>query len=259
MRFLFSLFLTLGILIVQTGVVFAASPLQETFPTSGVIQSIVLETDPTTGITTVVVALMDNEQVVEMARISQETAMALGLVVLDEDGNPVINNRVLGGPIEIDPAEIIPDQEQPQHPIASALATFFSNVPGLDDKIIIKAHEDGAGFGIIAQALWLTNKLEGNAEIFKAILDAKRTGDYSAFILENGTTPRNWGQLKKAILEEKSGLGIVMSDKEHNGNNAGGNGNGNNNGGGNGINNGGGNGNRNNNGDGNGNGNGNNK
>ena len=56
---------------------------------------------------------------------------------------------------------------------------------------------------------------------FSAILDAKETGDYSAFILDDSTTPKNWGQLRKAILDS--------SDKKDNRNrNGNGNGNGNN-------------------------------
>lgn len=261
-RFFLSLVLALNLLIGSVGEAFAASPSVDTSFISGVIQSVLLETNPTTGVTTVVVSIMDNDQILQEVQISQETALTLGLIVLDEDGKPLINNLILGGSIEIDPAVIISGKVS-QHPVGSALATYFSNVPGLDYETIMKAHKAGTGFGVIAHALWLTDKLEGNSEIFKMILEARRTGDYSAFILDDGTSPKNWGDLRKAILEEKNGLGIVMSDKENNGNgnsnengngnNAGGNGN--NNGGGNGNNNGGGNGNGNNNGGGNGNGN----
>ena len=263
-KYLFSLILILGLLVGEVGEVFAASPSVDINSISGVVQSILLETDPTTGVTTVVVSVMDNDQLLQEVRISQETAITLGLVVLNEDGKPLINNLVLGGPIEIDVTVIIPQKETLQHPVGSALATYFSNVPGLDYETVMKAHRDGTGFGVIAHALWLTDKLEGNSEVFKEILAARQTGDYSVFIRDDGTSPKNWGELRNAILEEKDGLGVVISDKENNGN-GNGNGNGNNpgddgngNGNGNGNNNGGGNGNGNNNGGGNGNGNGNN-
>ncbi len=77
-------------------------------------------------------------------------------------------------------------------------------------------HEEGYGFGVIAQALWLTQKMEGDADVLTAILEAKKTGDYSAFTLEDGTVPTSWGQLKKAIMagDKKNNLGVVMSGKD---------------------------------------------
>ena len=227
MKFFISIILTIIILMVQAGGVFAAPALQASTPITGTVQSITLEADPTTGVTTVIVNLIDANQISKTVRVSQETAIALGLVTLDGDGNPVINELALGESIEIDPTTVIPDQEVSRHPVASALATFFSDIEGIDYDTIMSAHENGVGFGVIAQALWLTTKLEGNSDIFNAILHAKTTGDYSAFILEDGTAPQNWGQLRKAILssDKKNSLGIVMSNHDNNGNHANGNGN----------------------------------
>jgi len=50
---------------------------------------------------------------------------------------------------------------------------------------------------------------------FSAILDAKETGEYSAFILDdNSTTPKNWGQLRKlswtAAIKRTTGTGMAM-------------------------------------------------
>jgi hypothetical protein len=207
-----------------------------------------LEANTVTGVTLVSVDLIDDNQVVQSVRVSLETAIAQGLVVLNGDGKPNINNVALGKLVEIDPSSIIPTRQENQHPVGSALATFFSDIPGMDYETIMSAHEQGVGFGVIAQALWLTTKLEGNAEIFETLIEAKQTGDFSAFILEDGSTPENWGQLKKAILakDKKNGLGIVISNSNNHGNgnnenngnngngNGGGNGNGNGNGGGNG-------------------------
>jgi hypothetical protein len=93
------------------------------------------------------------------------------------------------------------------------------------------AHTNGNGFGIIAQALWLTRKLSGdkaNLELFTTILEVKKSGDYSSIkwsdgspvTMPDGTSPANWGQFRKALMEEKSNLGIVVSQKlkDHNGN-----------------------------------------
>jgi hypothetical protein len=176
-----------------------------------------LESDPTTGVVTVVVNVTDSDQVVQTVRVDQETAIALGLVVLDADGNAVINNVALGETVEIDPTTVLPDQQEPEHPVGSALATFFSDVEGIDYDTIMAAHENGVGFGVIAQALWLTSELGGDSQLFQDLLDAKQTNNYSAFddFTEDGTSPKNWGQLRKALLSKKS-LGVVMSNHDNN-------------------------------------------
>jgi len=216
-KFFFSLLLSASILVVQVGSVFAAPAIQADTPVGGTVQSITLETDPTTGVITVIMTLMDENQLSQSARVSLESAITLGLVALDGDGNAMINELALGQPFEVDPAFLIPDVEEEQHPVGNALATFFSDIAGLDYEAIMTAHDEGMGFGVIAQALWLTTKLEGNAEIFQSILQAKQTGDYSAFTVD-GTTPSNWGQLKKAILntDKKNGVGAVMSTPRNN-------------------------------------------
>src|SRR5215216_5601097 len=222
----FSLFLALSLYAIQVGGVFAASVQDNHTYISGVIQSVTLETDTVTGVTIVSIDVMDNNQALQSVRVSLETAIAHGLVILNGDGKPNINNSALGKPIDIDPSSVIPIQEENQHPIGSALATFFSDIDGVDYETIMAAHEQGIGFGVIAQSLWLTTNLEGNVEIFEALIHAKQTGDYSAFILEDGSSPENWGQLRKAILgnDKKKNLGIVISNSGNNGN---GNGNGN--------------------------------
>ena len=216
-KLLLGIVLTIVISMAQVGGVLAA-PASGTNPINGTVQSITLESDPTTGVVTVVVALMDSNHIVQTVRVSQETAITLGLVLLDGDGNPVINELALSEPVEIDLTTVIPDQPESQHPVGSALATFFSDIEGINYDTIMSAHEDGVGFGVIAQALWLTTKLEGNSEVFDAILQAKISGDYSDFILEDGTSPKNWGQLRKAILsgDKKNSVGVVMSDKDDN-------------------------------------------
>jgi hypothetical protein len=229
MKLLLGIILTIILLIAQVGGVFAAPASQEATPISGTVQSITRESDPTTGVITLIVKVMDSDQLIQTIRVNQETALALGLVVLEGDGNPIINQAALGETLEIDPAVVIPDQHEPQHPVASALATFFSDIEGLDYDTIMSAHENGIGFGVIAQALWLTSELEGDSQLFQDLLDAKQHNDYSAFsdFTEDGTTPKNWGQLRKVLLSKKN-LGVVISNHDNNGNANPGNGNGNN-------------------------------
>lgn len=226
MKLLQGIILTIILLMEQVGVVFAAPASQEANPISGTIQSITLESDPTTGVITVIVDVTDSDQVVQTVRVDQETAIALGLVVLDGDGNPVINKLALGETVEIDPTTVIPDQQEPQHPVGNALATFFSDVEGIDYDTIMSAHENGVGFGVIAQALWLTSELGGDSQLFQDLLYAKQNNDYSAFndFTEDGAPPKNWGQLRKTLLNQKS-LGVVMSNHDNNGNPGNGNGN----------------------------------
>ncbi len=195
-----SLVLALSVLIGQVGSVLAAPALQESDP--GTVKSITLETDPNTGITTVIVEIKGADQTRQTFRISQETAITVGLVALDGDGNLVINKSALGKRIEIDPAMVLPDQQEDRHPVGDALATFFSDVPGMNYETIMAAHDKGVGFGVIAQALWLTKELEGNSEIFEKLLTAKETDDYSEFTFD-GVAPKNWGQLRKAIMDGK--------------------------------------------------------
>lgn len=104
-------------------------------------------------------------------------------------------------------------QEQSKNPVANALAMFFSDIADYDG--IMAAHKDGTGFGVIAQALWLTTNMEGDSDVFTAILEAKKSGDYTAFTLEDGTVPTNWGQFKKTLLagDKKQNLGMVISAK----------------------------------------------
>lgn len=214
-KFIVSLLLAALVMFLQVGGVFAAPVLSNSTPVIGIIQSITLETDTATGITIVIVDLVDNSQLVQRVRVSQENAIELGLVVLNGDGKPGINNLILGKEVEIDPSNVIPAQEENQHPVGNALATFFSDVEGVSYQSIMATHEQGIGFGVIAQTLWLTRKLDGDVDVFETIVNAKQTGDYSAFILEDGTTPTNWGQLRKLILDEKINLKIVKSDQEN--------------------------------------------
>jgi hypothetical protein len=259
-KFFISLILASVLVISQVAVVFAAPTQEGTDPIIGTVQKITLKTNPNTGVTTVLVEVLDENGVSRTVRVSQETALdpKLGLITLDDDGNPLINEDALGLEIVIQPADIIPEEEQEQHPVGSALARFFSDIQDLDYDAIMTAYENGNGFGLIAQALWLTRKLNGNADDFALILQAKKDGDFSSFTFEDGTSPITWGQFRKAVMGEdkKGSLGIVMSQEDRDDHGNGNNGNGNNGNGNNGTGNDNRNNDRSNNGNGNGNGNG---
>lgn len=230
-NFIISLVLASVLVFAQAGIVFAAPAFDEMHPLIGRVLKITLESDPATGITTVRVKFKDQTGGTQEVRLSEEDAKELGLVTLNGDGNPVINRDALGLEIEIDAVMILPDEEQ-SHPVAAALATYFEDIDGLDYETIMSAHQDGNGFGVLAQALWMIRKLDGNSDDLVLLLEARRNGDFSDFQLEDGTTPASWNELRKAVANN---LGTAMShtDNENNGgnhgnqNNNGNNGNGN--------------------------------
>jgi len=73
---------------------------------------------------------------------------------------------------------------------------------------------------VIAQAMWMAKGLTNDSDDSEGvvvvdaglILAAKKSGDYSAFTLPDGSTPTNWGQFKKAVMgKDKKNLGIIVS------------------------------------------------
>ena len=222
-KFLTFVFIAMTVLIAQTGVAFAAPALQEGFIT-GSVTDVTCETDADTGVSTFFVTVEVEEEVFQTAHINQATAEALGIVtaetICNEDGS--VDGAVLGVEVDIDPATVIPEEEseEPQHPVGLVLSLFFSDITDYDT--IMAAHDEGTGFGLLAQALWLTTKMEGDSDTFLAIVQAKKDKDFSAFVLEDGSTPQNWGQFKKAVLngDKKGNLGVVMSGKGNNPNNS---------------------------------------
>jgi len=209
-KYIISTLLAVTLLFAQVGLVAAAPTTQDTTPITGTIQSIATETD-TNGVTTVLVTLLDDLGATQTVRLSVDTAVALGLVTVDPVSNEVVVDETqVGQTVEIDPTTVIPDEpttEEPIHPIAALLAAFF----GEEGSVVNSYHEDGFGFGVIAQALWMSKNLNDDASLAGLILEAKKSGDYSAFTLPDGSTPTNWGQFKKAALEKKNNLGVIVS------------------------------------------------
>lgn len=215
-NFFTSIFLVLVLLAMTAGTAFA----QETTPITGAVQSVVLETDATTGETIVVVTILDETTgTLQTVKLSLETAETLGLVTTDPTtSESKVTENTVGTTVEIDPATVLLEEEteEDQHPVGSAWSDFFSGLLGVDYDTIMTFHEDGVGFGVIAQALWLTNNLDGDTATFEALLEAKQSGDYSAITLADGTTPDNWGDVVKS-LKKGDNPGSVMSGKAENG------------------------------------------
>jgi hypothetical protein len=209
-KYIVSILLAVTVMFAQVGLVAAAPATQGTTPITGTIQSITTETD-VNGITTVLVTLLDDLGATQTVRLSVDTAVALGLVTVDPVSNEVaVDETQVGQTVEIDPTTVIPDEpapEEPVHPIAALLAAFF----GEEGSVVNGYHEDGFGFGVIAQALWMSKNLNDDASLAGLILEAKKSGDYSAFTLPDGSSPTNWGQFKKAVSEKKNNLGVIVS------------------------------------------------
>jgi hypothetical protein len=203
-------FLVFALLVMTAGNVFA----QESTTITGTVQSIVLVTDPNTGITIVEVIYLDSTNTTQTVTIDPQTAESLGLVMTDPiTTETTVAVDAIGKTIEITPPPVTEEVTlEDQHPVGSALSDFFSKLLGVDYETIASAHEDGVGFGVIARAVWMTNSIDGGTEEFQALIVAKQSGDYSAITLADGSPPANWGDVVKS-LKKGDNLGSIMSGK----------------------------------------------
>ena len=181
---------------------------------TGTVQSIVLQTDAATGKTTVRVKLTDSSGAKSTVEISLDEAIALGLVSLNVNGMPVVNSSSIGTVVTITPGSVVtsPEQHPFLNPVGEAIANFF----GVDPAEIASQHAEGAGYGVIAQACWMSYRIVGDASICTAIVDAKLSKTVQEITLPDGSTISisNWGQFKKAYSDKKAdhqNLGGIMS------------------------------------------------
>jgi hypothetical protein len=65
---------------------------------------------------------------------------------------------------------------------------------------------------VIAQALWITDQIEGTSEDFTALLNAKKSGDYTGILLADGSTPENWGDVVTS-MRKGDNLGSIKSGR----------------------------------------------
>ena len=220
-KFMTSLLLAMAVLFAQVGIVAAAPPAQDTTPPT--ITAITTETDEN-GVTTVLVTTQVEGEAPQTVRISLDYALELGLI------DPTTQEPVLPENVPpdttIDPTrviEVVPPEEPAEdvHPIAEILANFF----GEDPAVVNEYHLDGFGFGVIAQAMWISRNLTGtedevgDASLAGDILQAKRDKDFETFFAEHeefgdvldDEMPSNWGQFKKLLNEKKQNLGVIVS------------------------------------------------
>lgn len=214
-KLLTGILLVLAVLFAQVGTAFAAPAAQDATTITGTIISVTPETDPTGVTSTVLVAYTDGTGTQQSVRISLADAVSLGLVSVDTTVTPNVVTVVAqpGATVNIVSTLVIPDQTEAVHPIAAILADFF----GLDPSMVNNLHEEGFGFGVIAQALWMQKNLDDASITPEMILQAKQNNDYNSITLPDGTNPTNWGQFKKALLEKKNNLGIIVSGHANNG------------------------------------------
>lgn len=211
MKKIFSQLMIVGLLLT----LFKSTAYAQEAAISGTVQSAQILTDAA-GLQTVEVALTDANGAALVVVIDLQTAETLGLIMIDPATlTPVLLETISGMPVEIPSGAAIPpadpEEETETHPVGSALSEFFSDLLGVDYDTIMTAREEGVGFGVIAQALWLTHSISGGTEEFTSLIEAKKDNDYSSITLSDGSTPNNWGDVVKS-LKKGDNLGSVMSE-----------------------------------------------
>lgn len=197
----------------------AASPAQTTV-IEGKIQSCEMATDNFTGdpVVVCIVTLTTGETLT--VRLSVSDAVEKELAVLNEDGSVTIiatdgqDVMIEDDMLLVDPCEVPAGDN---HPIAIIMANYFCEELGTTPDILQTLHEDGFGFGEIAQACFMASEMDGTGSLCEEILYAKKSGDYSNLTLPDGVTVTNWGQLRKTVLDDKSSNpGSIVSENAKN-------------------------------------------
>ena len=222
-KMLLALSLALALIAVPAGGALAAPSGQGT-TLEGVVIGVEITTDPITFAQTGVVATVeDSLGFPYVVPLTLEEAVLMGLIVPDPldldptDGTTYIVNAIAVCDPLVDPLSVacttplvFEGVEVVTHPVALALASFF----GVTPTEVMTLHEDGTGFGVIAQALFLSNNLMGDPSLFDEIVAAKKSHDFSTIPLPGGgmSDATNWGQFKKEWGQAGQNLGGVMSE-----------------------------------------------
>src|SRR5512141_613410 len=126
-----SILMATVLFLTQFSAVFAAGSTDESASIAGRVTEVTLVTDPNTGIITISVTVTDQAGGIRIVWISEETAAKLGLIDYDSaDGNPFIVDPPPTF-VEIDAKNILTDEES-RHPVVNALATYFSDIQGVN-------------------------------------------------------------------------------------------------------------------------------
>jgi hypothetical protein len=220
-----ALLIIIAILFAQAGNVAAAPQLQDgtTTTITGTIKSIETQLDENNEII-VLVTVQTEEGTQTISLTAQEAADNL-LFNLDTQELLVAQGDEVK--LVVDPNDVVLVEEVTEddvHPIAWILAEFFDE----DASVVNEYHEDGFGFGVIAQAMWMSRNITGteeetgDASLAWDILQAKQEKDFQTFFDEHeeyfvdleGDVPTNWGQFRKSLLEKKNNLGFIVSEQE---------------------------------------------
>ena len=174
-----------------------------TIITTGTINILTFATDPVTLVTSLTVNLTDATLVVMDISVDLETAIQLVLVAP--------NATLISTAITVDPTLILSSGTFGN--IVTKLGNFFGSF-GIDFATIQAYIDSGNGYGVVTQALWMTSLLGGNTATFDQIMAAKASGDFSSIVLPDGSSVKNWGSLRKAVITSgKYNLGQIMSGK----------------------------------------------
>ena len=174
-----------------------------TIITTGTINILTFATDPVTLVTSLTVNLTDATLVVKDISVDLETAIQLVLVAP--------NATLISTAITVDPTLILSSSTFGN--IVTKLGNFFGSF-GIDFATIQAYIDSGNGYGVVTQALWMTSLLGGNTATFDQIMAAKASGDFSSIVLPDGSSVKNWGSLRKAVITSgKYNLGQIMSGK----------------------------------------------
>lgn len=205
-----------ALVFVQVGTVLAAPALQDGSIT-GTVTALACGTD-SEGNTIILVTLEDAEGASQTVSIDLVTADNLGLVTIGENDLPDCSaeafTAILDAAAEEGLVVTIDLEDESAHPISVVLAAFFD----VDASVIDGYHEGGFGFGVIAQSLWMSQNMSGDASLTADILEAKQDKDFESFfenhpeyLAEDEAVPTNWGQFKKSVSDKKNNLGSVIS------------------------------------------------
>lgn len=212
-----------ALLALQVGTVAAAPaqhPALQDSTIAGTVQGVTQGTD-SSGKVIFNVTILDANNNTQTVQVSADTAVQLGLVTANGDGTFTVSPTARGSEVTIDSSMIYSDPcvlpEGADQPVGAALTRFFCGALGMDYTTLQGLHDEGFGYGVIAQACFMAEALGGDGAKCDDILKAKHSGDYSALDLPEGTSITNWGQLKKFVLDGyvKSvvNLGSIMSGR----------------------------------------------
>ncbi len=222
--------LALALALVLTQVSFAsAAPLSQATSSSCTVQTVTQDSSGNWVVT------CSNGST---ATLTQDEAVKAGLITVDTTTGVVTQVWTAGMVITLDSSLLIADPcfvssssttgttsgttgttggtSTDNNPVPTALAAFFCGGSSDGATSLEALHMEGFGFGEIAQALFMAQLL-GNGLTAEQILMDKQNHDFSGLTLPDGSTPKNWGQLIKAVLGQEvrsmTNLGAIMSGR----------------------------------------------